>query len=242
MNNDLLRLNLQFFADEQAEQTQEPTPDGQSPDEPKLDASESQPQTQAAEKLLTQAEFDDALKKRLERERKKFEGYDELKTKAAEYEKQLEEKRLAELGEQERSQEIAKKYEEENQSLQQRIAEMESKTKQQAITNEFIKVATGHNVAYIDDALKLADLSGVSVGEDGLVEGVDDIIKALVEQKPFLVAKAAPKPVGQPSNGESERTDKTKEQLLADAADKFKRTGKNEDMAAYSQLKRELGM
>lgn len=55
--------------------------------------------------------------------------------------------------------------------------------------NEFIKVATSNNVAYIDDAVKLADLSAVTVGEGGTVEGVENTVKALVENKPFLVAE-----------------------------------------------------
>lgn len=191
---------------------------------------------------MTQDELDALIGKEKGRVKSKFADYNDLKAKATEYEKQLEEKRLSELGEQERLQEIARKHEEEKQSLAQQLADLQTRVQQERITNEFIKVATGHNVAYIDDALKLADLSAISIGEDGQVDGIEDVIKTLVESKPFLVAKAAPKPVGQPSNGAPESTDKTKEQLLEEAAIKYKRTGKTEDMAAYSKLKRELGL
>lgn len=240
----LLRLDLQHFADEVA--PQETQSDAPTSDEAVVDAPESESQAPAeqqnAEKTFTQAELDELLGKRLERERKKFEGFDELKKKAEAYEKELEEKRLSELSEQERLQEIARKYEEEKQLLAQKLADLQEKNRQQAIHNEFIKVATSHNVAYVDDALKLADMSAVNVGEDGTVEGVEDVIKALVEHKPFLLGKPAAKPVGQPSNGAPERTDNTKEQLLTEAADKARRSGKPEDVAAYSKLKRELGL
>lgn len=239
--NDLLRLNLQFFADD-AENEQQP-------DETKLDASESVSATQEpeekTEKTFTQSELDELVRKRLERERKKYEGFDELKAKAAEYEKAIEEKRLAELSEQERLQEIAKKHEEEKQLLAQQLADLQAKTKQQAIVNAFIKAAPSVNIPAdrIDAALKLADISAVNVGDDGEVEGLDSVMSTLVEQYSFLAAATkTAKPIGDASNGAPERTDKTKEQLLEEAAAKFKRTGKPEDMAAYSKLKRELGL
>lgn len=243
---ELPRLNLQFFAEGDAETSEISQRDDQPSEESNLDAntdaSATQETEQPAEKTFTQSEIDELIKKRLERVNKKYADYDDVKKKAEEYEKQLEEKRLAELSEQERLQEIAKKHEEEKQTLAQQLEELQTRVQQERITNEFIKVATSHNVAYIDDAIKLADLSAVTVGEDGKVEGIEDAIKALVEHKPFLLSKPAPKPVGEPSNGKPERTDKTKEQLLQEAAAKFKQTGKPEDMAAYSKLKRELGL
>ena len=40
------------------------------------------------------------------------------------------------------------------------------------------------------DALKLADLSKVELGEDGVLKGADDVIKGLKESKPYLFGKA----------------------------------------------------
>ena len=53
--------------------------------------------------------------------------------------------------------------------------------------------------------------------------GMDDAIKTLVDNKPFLLAKKQPKPIGEPTNGNTERADKTAEQLLKEAADKARR-------------------
>jgi hypothetical protein len=231
----LFPMNLQFFSENDPDPQPEP---GDKPDE----GSGKQP-----EKTFTQAELDEIVAKRLERERKKFErfsDYDDLKKKAEEYEKMLEEKRLAELSEKERLEEIAKKYESEKQTLAQELEQLRETIKREKIVNEFIKVATALNVAYIDDALKLADLSAVTVDEDG-VKGVKEAVEALVQHKPFLLAQAKkePKTIGNPSNpNPNEAAQKTAEQLLKEAAEKARRTGRIEDRMAYAQLKKELGL
>src|SRR5690606_4533293 len=161
MNNELLLpLDLQYFADEQPPvDGAETNPVAEVPAETKVESSEAPAETQ--EKLLTQAEFEEALKKRLERERKKFADYDELKTKASEYEAQLEEKRLSELSEVEKAQEQARKFEEQLTSLTAQLEAERTKAQQQAIKNEFIKVASGANIIDIDAAIALSDLSAV---------------------------------------------------------------------------------
>ncbi|MNU00783.1 hypothetical protein D3C72_2440070 [compost metagenome] len=69
-----------------------------------------------------------------------------------------------------------------------------------------------------------------------------DVIKALVEAKPYLAeaSKKEPRQVGGPTGGNDPKPDKTKEQLLAEAADKARRTGRIEDRMAYAALKEEL--
>ncbi|MDP1417438.1 hypothetical protein Q8G35_03335 [Peribacillus simplex] len=74
------------------------------------------PETPAIEtpeaKTFTQAEVDKILTDRIARANRKLEkfaDYDDVKTKASEYEKLLEEKRLAELSKKGRLEEIAKK-------------------------------------------------------------------------------------------------------------------------------------
>lgn len=230
--NALLTLDIQFFAD--------PEPAPAEPTEPAEPQATEPTSAEPQEKLLTQAEFEEALKKRLERERKKFADYDEIKTKATEYEKALEEKRLAELTEKERAEELAKKYEEELNAIKAELDATRTKAQQQAIKNEFIKVATSANIAYIDDAIALADLSAVNIDEDGKVVGVEDVVKALVENKPFLVAKKQSQPIGTATNG-GQQVDKTADQLLAEAAEKARASGLAKDRAAYSKLKKQLG-
>jgi hypothetical protein len=84
----------------------------------------------------------------------------------------------------------------------------------------------------------------VTIDEDGNVVGIEDVIKALVEHKPFLLAQAKkePKPIGESTNAKSDKSDKSAEQLLREAAEKARRTGRPEDLAAYAKLKRELGL
>jgi hypothetical protein len=196
-------------------------------------------------KTFSQEELDKIVADRIARERKKLDkyaDYDDLKTKAAEYEKALEEKRLAELSEKDRLEEIAKKHESEKQTLAKQLEELQTTIQREKIVNEFIKVATSNNVAYIDDALKLADLSAVVI-EDGKVIGVEDVVKTLVEHKPFLLgAKKEPKQIGNSSNPSQEGAQKTAEQLLKEAADKARKSGRIEDMQKYAALKMELGL
>ncbi|MBR8661132.1 hypothetical protein [Brevibacillus sp. NL20B1] len=224
----LFPMNLQFFAEEP-----------ETGDKP--DADDKQP-----EKTFTQAELDEIVAKRLERERKKYEkfaDYDELKAKLAEYEKEREERQRAEMTEIERYKADYEKAASEKQTLEQQLAELRESIKREKIVNEFIKVATAHNIAYIDDALKLADLSMVTVDEGG-VKGVKEAVEALVQHKPFLLAQAKkePKTIGNPSNpNPNETVQKTAEQLLKEAEEKAKKSGRIEDVAAYSKLKRELG-
>ena len=200
---------------------------------------ENQPEN--TPKTFSQEEMNEAIKSRLERERKKFADYDEIKTKLDEFLNQDEERKRAELTEIERYQKDLEKIAGERDAIKNQITEWQSKFQQQAITNEFIKVASSLNVQYVDDAYKLADLSAVTVGEDGKVEGVEDIVKALVEHKPFLVAQKQPQKLGEPTGGNKDTSDKTSEQLLEEARAKAQRTGRIEDKVAFAELKNKLG-
>lgn len=174
-------------------------------EEPKtVEEPENKPQEQEKEvKMLTQEEVDRILSERIARERKKYADYEDLKAKALEYEKKLEEQRLAELSEKERAEELAKKFEEERNALSQQLEELNSRVQREKITNAFIKSAPSVNIPpeRIDAALKLADLSAVKVDENGEVAGLDDVLKTLVDQYSFLVDVRTPKPVGSPTNG-----------------------------------------
>lgn len=232
-------FDLQLFAESNEESETKET-DEKLDDKETSDKTVKTKEDKTDEKTFTQTELDEIIAKRIERERKKYEGFEDMKNKLTEYEKQIEEKRLAELSEKERAEEIAKKAEEEKQSLAHQLETLQKQIQQEKITNEFIKLATTHNIAYIDDALKLADFSGVKVNEEGNVEGVKEAIKALVENKPFLLKQAKePKQIGKGSQTKS-KGDKTAEQLLTEAAEKARNSGRIEDMAAYAQLKREL--
>ena len=240
MNNLLLPLDLQYFAEEQPPVGgAETNPVAEVPAETKVESSDTPTETP---KTFTQAELDEILTKRIERERKKYADYDEIKTKASEYEAQLEAQRLAELSEVEKAQEQAKKFEEQLQQLTAQLEAERTKAQQQAIKNEFIKVASGANIIDIDAAIALSDLSAVTIGEDGAVVGVDDVVKTLVEHKPYLVAKKQAPTIGASTNvSGGQQADKTAEQLLVEAAEKARKSGTLADKVAYAQLKKQLG-
>jgi hypothetical protein len=198
------------------------------------------------DKTFTQDEVNKLLADRIAREKKKverFADYDDLKTKASEYEKALEEKRLAELSAQERAEEIAKKFEAERNEYAKQLDELKSQAQREKVVNAFIKAAPGVIIPAdrIDAALKLADLSAVSIGENG-VEGLEDVMTALVTNYSFLAEVKKPqKPIGEATNSLKDTSEKTSEQLLKDAADKAKRSQRIEDKIAYAALKAQLG-
>lgn len=162
---------------------------------------------------LTQDELDEIIAKRVARERKKLDKYAD--------------------------------YDEIKQKAQEYEAQLEKKEaiiREKAIRHTFDRVAQNEGIAYLDDAWKLADTSAVEYGEDG-VKGVEEVVKSLVEGKPFLLKREIqePKQIGSPSNPAKDSAAKTKEQLLEEARKKA-RSGRPEDMAEYSRLKRELGV
>ena len=135
-----LSLDLQYFAtDSDAEQTHETNPNEQPPTDAQVDSSDSVKSEKV--KTFTQAELDDILAKRIERERKKFADYDDLKAKADEYATELEAKRQAELSETERAQELAKQFEDEKNALTAQLDAVRKQAEQERIRNEFTKVA-----------------------------------------------------------------------------------------------------
>jgi len=186
----LFPVNLQYFADE---------PPVDTPEEPAVTDNPEAPQE--PQKTFTQAEIDEILAKRLERERKKYADYEDLKKKAEEFEKLAEEKRLAEMTAQQRAEEEARKAQEERDRLFRELEEERAKIRREKIESEFIRLAASANIAYVDDALRLVDISAVEIGEDGKPVGVDTIVKQLVQDKPFLLSqKAQQKPVGTLTN------------------------------------------
>ena len=86
----------------------------------------------------------------------------------------------------------------------------------------FRKVATsadyGIPAERVEAAYKLADMSAVNVGDNG-VEGVSDAVKGLVEQYDFLIAKAKqePKAIGDETNTPADGEAKTLQAQLEDA-------------------------
>jgi hypothetical protein len=191
-----------------------------------VEQTEQQVEQQTETKTFTQAELDEIVEKRIQREKKKLDkyaDYDDIKTKASEYEKLLEEKRMSELSEKERLEEIAKKHEAEKKELAMELERFRQQAEREKIVNAFIKEAPGVNIPSdrIDAALKLADLSAVQI-EEGTVNGVGDVLATLVDQYSFLVGeeKKPQREIGEPSNSGTSDEAKTLEAQLEDAKKK----------------------
>lgn len=225
--NELLRLDLQFFAEDDEVETDKDA-DKETPPEPKV-------------VTMTQEEFDAIIVREKGRVKGKFADYDDLKAKLAEFESAKTEQERAELSEIERLQADLAVKEEAAQTFATELETLRTQASQEKIRNAFAQHATANGIAYVDAALKLADLSSAKVDESGTVTGVEEVVKALVADNPFLVAKKEQKQIGDPSNGGKQDNEKTSEQLLEEAADKAKKSGRIEDRVAFDKLKRQLG-
>lgn len=104
---------------------------------------------------------------------------------------------------------------------------------------KFRELAADSNIEYVDDALKLADLSGVYFENDELY-GVEEVVKDLAENKPFLLRKKAPTIIGRPAGCGYDDDDRGDMAILADYEAKAKRTGKMSDRVAFAQMKRKI--
>jgi hypothetical protein len=227
MNNDNIRyrypLDLQLFAEDL---TPEPDPEPTPTPEPKL---------------VPQDEVDRIVAERLARERKKFGDYDDIKAKLTALEEAETEREKAKLSETERLEaEKAAAIQAAEDAKAERDKALTA-ANQRLINAEFKTLARENNVPAdrLSAALKLADLDSVTVDEDGNAQGVEDAVKALIEAHPYLAEKTQPKQIGGASGG-SDLTDKTKEQLLAEAKLKAEKNPTPDAIAAYTKLKREL--
>jgi hypothetical protein len=193
--------------------------------------------TPSAEELkqFTQAQIDEMIQKAKGQVSKKFADYDELKGKIKEFEDAAKQKELEEMGELDRLKaQLADKEEAFG-----RLAKEATLTK---LETAFEKAAKKFDIPekYIADAKLLA-----GINEGTVLETIEETVKALVEAKPFLVEKkeVQQKEIGGANNPSGNKApEKAGEQLLKEAADKARKTGRVEDKIAYVALKRELGL
>lgn len=201
-------LNLQLFAEDPAEP--EPSPE---PTEPVV--------PQPEPKLVPQDEVDRIVADRLARERKKYADYDDIKAKLAAAEEAETERKRAEMSEVERLQlekDAAEKVAVEAQESRDKAL---AAANQRLIKAEFLTFAREMKVRAdaLEDAYKLADLSGVSVSDDGDVSGAKEAAEALIAGKSFLLEpeKTQPKSIGDSKPNAADEERKTLEMQLADA-------------------------
>ena len=117
-----------------------------------------------------------------------------------------------------RAQEAADKAKEAEDRAKAAEAERDEKISatQQSANDRIIRAelkAAAIKAGMIDlDGLKLADLSSVKLGEDGEVEGAEDLMKALKESKPYLFGDSSTttNTEKKPAPKEPEKVDVTK--------------------------------
>jgi hypothetical protein len=191
-----------------------------------------------------QAELDRIVADRLTRERKKAEkyaDYDELKTKLTALEQAEADREKAKLTETERAQAKAAEAQKAVEAANAERDKALSTANQRLVNAEFKAVARDKNVPAdrLAAALKLADLTGASVDDEGNVAGVTEAVEALIAANPYLAEVAQPKTIGSPSGG-AVPANKTKDQRLAEAKALAEKNPTPQAIAAYTTLKREL--
>lgn len=194
-------------------------------------------------KMLTEDEVNEIVRKRVNKIKEKYSDYDQLKSQLEELLKEKKEREEAEMTELERLKKHLSEKDELVSNLQKEIEALNEKNRKRAIEMAFKEKAREAGIEYVNDALRLADLSKVEIDGDE-IKGIDEVVKQLVEEKPFLLAqKKQQKPIGGPSNFETDKNEtKSKEELLKAAAEKARKTGRLEDRVAYALMKRKLGL
>lgn len=181
-----------------------------------------------------------AVQERLARVHKKYEGFEDMKAELEELRKFKEEQELASLSELEKLQKQLEAERQEKENYLSQFSQLEKQLKQERLHSTFKEKAREKGIKYVDDALKLSDLSQVEIGEDGSFSGIDEVIDQLIETKPFLLDKKEdPKPIGKSSNPPVQ-SEKTQEELLREAREKFQKSQRIEDMVAYINLKQKF--
>ncbi|TWL42728.1 phage scaffolding protein [Bacillus paralicheniformis] len=188
-----LPLNLQFFAEQPEPEDTNAQPTAGEPEPTPTE------QSQRTEKTFTQAELDEILNKRLDREKKKQAELEEKAKRLEELEKAEEERKKAEMSEAERlraeKEEAAKKAEE----ASEKAKKAEEAANQRIINTELRAIARSLNANDPNQVLALLDKSAVQIDEDGNVIGAEEVVAAFKESSPWMFKQ----PIGADASGGS---------------------------------------
>jgi hypothetical protein len=141
---------------------------------------------------LTQAEVDAIVERRLARERAKYEGFDEMKAKAA----RLDEIEAANASELEKANAAREKAEA-------KAAEAVSKSNERLIRATVLAEAAKQGAKNGEAVFRALDKTGLTVGDDGEVSGVEEAIKALFKEIPEFVGETKAEDADQGARGGS---------------------------------------
>jgi hypothetical protein len=126
--------------------------------------------------VFTAAQVNRIVQDRLKRDREKFADYNDLKTKASEFDK-IKEANQTEL---ERAQARA-------QELEEKASKAELKAINMAIRSAVISEASKQKAINAEAVYKLLNTNDLTVEDDGTVKGVSEAVTALLEENTFLV-------------------------------------------------------
>ena len=82
----------------------------------------------------------------------------------------------------------------------QKIKDLEQSVTKSMLDNAIAIAAQKAGAVDASVVLKLIDRTGIKIGEDGAIAGVDEAIKALLDASPYLKGNGTVKTVGNPSN------------------------------------------
>lgn len=134
----------------------------------------------------------------------------------AAFEKAEEERKAADLSEVETAQKAAQGWEEKHTAL---LAELDTSKMRSAFYDEIdTQELTFPNPQAKKDAFALSDLSSVTKGDDGNLDGITEVVKALIKSHPHLFAAPQTKTNINADNGGGGQKEATEEQLIEYAA------------------------
>jgi len=176
--------------------------EGQAPQ----DAQGGGQQLDGGARTFTQDELNAIVADRLTRERQKYADYEDLKGKAS----QLDELQAAQLSELEKAQKRAADLEAERDRAL-------SEANDRLIRAAFVAEAAKAGAAHPEDAFALADIAGVTIGEDASVTGVAEAVAALVEGGRLVMSGRPAAPNLDGGAGGGNRPGDTKAKALSEA-------------------------
>lgn len=138
-----------------------------------------------ADKTFSQADVDRIVQERLRRDREKFADYEELKQAAVKLQ-ELEDGQRSDL---ERAQRTAQQAAEELAAARADAEAARQFASTTQIRSAVVAEAAKQGAVDPDAVVALLPTDSVTVGDDGQVTGAEDAVKALLEQKQYLVGQ-----------------------------------------------------
>lgn len=123
-------------------------------------------------------------------------------------------------------------YEKVIKTKDEKIAELEGQVSSTRLNGAIERAATKAGIIDPEAALAMIDKSLIKADDNGTLTGIDEALKKLAEEKPYLVGKGVTKPIGSKSNPANPNGD-TKRFTLSQMQDPaFYRANEKDIMAA----------